>query len=419
MIIARFRHFGEIFSFIFTPTCAFALSFFGYYTFAGYANAFLPDSNTGGIIIRCAILGVIIGVYLVAPVRHGFKGLSLLPVAIFFLIYLLRLVDNIYFLKMDIPPGSDLILLIFIFGGIVPAAVLAAIHRGISDDQLTIVVSCLCVVFLAGLSLNINTLVDKADSRMALDKVNAISMGHTAAAFVLYYCLVFSKSKRLMIEAFFAVPILLLIIVYARSRGAYIAGAGALCLYLILLKGSKRIWMLLGLAAIGAAVGYLLGPEYYDIVLDRLKQTDIDADASTYGRYLAFNGAWQQFNDDFAFGRYAIELTTGNYPHNIYLESLMAVGFLGTIPFAVHLVCASRAAIGIIRSQGYPISAVLIAVLFIRDAIAASGSGGLWSSTGFWITSILVIAFWYGRKLDQRVWEIKRTHLKRTVLARS
>jgi hypothetical protein len=75
----------------------------------------------------------------------------------------------------------------------------------------------------------------------------------------------------------------------------------------------------------------------------------------------------------------------------------MATGLVGATPFFAHLLFAIRASVGLIRQRDASPTRTLVALLFIRDAIGAAGSGGLWGVSGFWITSFMVIAMWYGR----------------------
>jgi O-antigen ligase len=268
---------------------------------------------------------------------------------------------------------------------------------------MTILLSLFAALFIVGMVLNREALSQTAEIRMSLDKINPIALAYVASSLMLFYMLAFARSKRAMIEALLVVPVLLLIVSLTRSRGMMISTAITLAVYVLALKGTRRIWVMTGLGGVAAVIGYYANPEYVGYVAEALNRIDVVEDQSTAGRVLALHGAWDQFWADPAFGRYAIELQTQFYPHNIYLESLMAVGLLGTVPFAVHCAMAARAAIGLIREKAASFTRVFIALLFIRDAIGAAASGSLWGATAFWITSFLVIAMWYGRQRDQRV----------------
>lgn len=394
---------GTAFAFAFSPAAAVGMGYFGYYAFAGFVNAVLPEGSLGGILIRAGTIFIVGIAWLRCwRFRDGIGGLAVLPVTLFFLAYLLRLVENVVFSSLEIPPGNDKVFLFFLVSTILPSYMLASMCCRIDDRTLSVVIPILCVTFLLGLALNYDALMNTAESRLSLDKINPISMANLAAAFLIYYYLNIKKSNWFIIQAAAFVPLLLLIVVLAKSRGAYLAAAAAILTYIILLRGSRRLWALAGLGAFCFITVAYLAPEYFEVVTHNLARITSGTDMSTEMRRQSFDGAWQQFLNDFWVGRYAIELSTWYYPHNIFLESLMAVGFIGSIPFAWHFVLALRASVGIIRSQRFPHIATLSAVLFFQQILIQAASGNVWGAAEFWITSLMVIAFWYGRPDPRR-----------------
>jgi O-antigen ligase len=395
-----------------SPAAAFLLLFptIGYYTLAAYVNVLLdPESSAGGIVIRASSLAVlIIAVSRLRKRERRFIPNLLLPATIFTFLYGYRLLENILILDLEIPPGNTLVLLTFFLSSIVPAYALASSERTIRDEDMILLMTLFAVLLVIGMGLNREALMESAERRMALEKINPIALAYTASSMMLFYMLAFGRSKRVMIEAILIVPVLLIIVSLARSRGMIISTVVTLAIYVIALKGTRRIWVLTGLGGVAAAIAYYGNPEYIDHVIDALNRIDVHADMSTAARALTFQGAWEQFLEDPIFGRYAMELQTGWYPHNIYLESLMAVGLIGTVPFLVHFGMAARAAIGLIREREGAFTRVFVALLFIRDGVGAAASGGLWGVSGFWITSFLVIAMWYGRQRDQRLFFARR-----------
>ncbi|TIO29571.1 O-antigen ligase family protein [Mesorhizobium sp.] len=380
---------------LFSPAMAFALAICGTYSFAGIVNRFIPEGSTGSILVRVAIALVTLVSFALVPSRLRSSTPALLPMKIFFIFYLGRLVENVYISSLSIPPGPEMVFGFFLVSSVAATLLISSMDRVIRNTDLTFAMNILCGFFLIGLYLNRDILF-ASGSRMSLEKINPISMGHTAFAFLIYFALVAGKTKKLTIVAVIFSPILLLIVVWARSRGAYIAGAGALLIYVLLLKGSKRVFAICGAFLVAAVILISTGAELVDVIIARLQQIDPDVDRSTMGRALFYAGAWRQFLDDPLFGRYAIEMQMNFYPHNIYLESLMSVGAIGSLPFAAHIILALRSAVGIIRAGKFPLAAVLTAVLFIREAIASLASGSLWGNSGFWVTSALTISFWYG-----------------------
>ncbi|RVB80571.1 MULTISPECIES: O-antigen ligase family protein [unclassified Mesorhizobium] len=388
-----------------SPAAAFLFLFptIGYYTFAAYANVVSPEGSSGGVVIRAVSLAVLVFAFLAVPrrLRRPFS-ITLLPATIFIVLYGSRLIENMLFLRLEISPGNFLVLSIFVLSSIIPAYMLASSERKISDNDMLALLSVLAILFIFGMALNRAALVETSEWRMKLEKINPIALAYVASSFLLFYMIAFRYSKKILIQAIFFVPVMLVIVSLARSRGVLISTGLTVLLYVLVVKGTRRVWAFVGLGVIAVAIVAFADPKYIEVVMEALNKIDADTDMSTAGRVMAFRGAWEQFLADPIFGRYAIELLTAYYPHNIYLESLMSVGLLGTVPLTLHCLISLRAAIGLLREKQAGFAGVFIALLFIRDAVGAAGSGAIWGASGFWITSFLVVSMWYGRRQDQQ-----------------
>ncbi|MEM8750438.1 MAG: O-antigen ligase family protein [Pseudomonadota bacterium] len=379
-----------------SPSTALVASMLGYYTFATYANVFLPDSNLGGILIRAGLAGLVcVSVILTSNSVLQRRSMHLLPVMIFFSLYGMRLLENIFISGVWVSPGPQTVFPVYFISTILPLVLLSTRLSHFNDNHFHMAMLLLAGLFLAGLGLNLDVLLETSERRMTLEKINPISLAHTAFGFVLYFIVAFGKSRRWSIEAMLIIPLMLAVVLYARSRGAYVTGAIAILIYVMLLRGGRRILVTIGLTGITSLLLIFYSEEIYDIVITRLQQTNIDDDVATYLRYKAFWGSWEQFKDNILIGRYAVEQSVNFYPHNIYMESLMAVGLLGTIPFILHLIFATKAAVSIVRSRQYPVFAVFCAIIFFKDSLSGLFSGNLWGSTTFWVSSTMVIVFWY------------------------
>lgn len=389
-----------------SPAAAFVLLFptLGYYTLASYVNIIAPTSSLGSIAIRIASLAVLF----IAFARLGRRqkkslGYLLLPASVFLVFYLFRLMENVLYLDMTIPPRNVVVLLTFLMSGIVPAYMLAWSERGIRDDDMRVALSLMAMLFVAGMALNWEALAASSDRRLELEKINPISLAYVASSLLLFYLLAFAGSKRAKMEAIVIVPIMLLIVSLARSRGMMLSTGLTLVVYVLALHGKSRIKTLLIFASAGLAIGSYADPRYLDAMIQAMSRIDMHTDMSTVSRALSFRGAWLQFLENPLFGRYAVELQLNYYPHNIYLEALMSVGLMGTVPFAIHVTLALRAAWGLLRERERSLSRTFVALLFIREAVGAAASGAIWSVAGFWISSFLVMAMWYPRRRQSRL----------------
>lgn len=393
--------------FVFSPAFAVCLVVIGYYVFTPFTNILFPDGSLGGIIIRTGTLLIILVTFMrFGGRRNGVNMRVLLPLTLFVFAYVMRLIENYYFNDIFIPFEPAQLFLIFIMSGIFPAFILAQMQGAVRDEQIMPAVTLLCLLFLVGMALNMDELQASRgiNNRLTLEKINPIAMANTAFEFIIFYVLVFMRSRRYLIEAGVLVPVLLLIALYSGSRAALASGAISVIIYVLLLKGTRRIWMMVAITLAALVIGSILGAEHFTVMIDRfyLMFAGNSSDGSTKSHLLSWGGAFQQFLDDPITGKYIIEQYTGYYPHNIYLESLMAVGLLGSIPFFIHIALATRAAIGIIRTPGFGIAPVFVALFFFRESIARVSGGAIWSAPEYWACSALVIAFWYGRVRSSR-----------------
>lgn len=395
--------FSKLFDLLTSPTAAFALSFptIGFYSLSVFSSLL---GETGGLIsIGIRVFAVL--VLLVCTIRiwkhktklvlHAFPGL------LFFIIYSLRVTENVAFLGIAIEPDTTAALLMFTIGCVAPSVILPMFWNSFPDKEMRIVMSVLCAIFLVGMALNSANLEDVGEARLALERVNPISLAYTSSSFAIFFIISSMRGTAGRIEAVIFIPPLMAVAALARSRGMIISTMLCIVLFLLLQRGGRRIIAMVLVAVIGAVMALVVNPEYIENAISSVQNIDTTTDLSTAARVVAFRGAYEQFVADPFFGRYIVERITNYYPHNIYLESLMSVGLFGTIPFVFHLYFATRAAFGILREPAQTIVRPLVALFFIREAIGSAASGSLWGSAGFWIASFLTIAMWYGRKQQE------------------
>jgi hypothetical protein len=387
-----------------SPGACLAAAMIGYYSLAGFSNAFITEGSLGGILIRILLtLQLMFMVFLNAKYLSGGAVVYLLPGVCFFFVYLLRLVENIFLSGVIVEPGPETVFLIYLGSTIIPSLVLAVFATQARVQDFVSAMYIFAVLFLLGLALNLGELVATVDTRLSLERANPIQLAYTSISILLlFYFTLERRFKVSTILALLAVPFLVLVVLYSQSRGPLVSSALALLIYLLLLRGSSRFATLSYLAIIGGVLFVWNSELVTTTIVGMIERSNI-YDQSTYMHMIASEGAWAQFWEDPLVGRYVIELQTQFYPHNIYVESLMAVGVLGALPFALHMLLAIRAAFGLLRVRNPTVVSTLAVLLFIRECFAAGISGGLWGSSMFWALSFFVIGLWYGQsKLARR-----------------
>ncbi len=384
---------------------ALALSFpsIGYYTAAMYVSYMEVQGSEAGIAIRAIALLVTGAAFLAGWRYRTLLPARTLPGLLFLLIYLLRMTENVWLHDLEIYPDTRKAFTIFIFSSIMTLLMLSCVWRGLSMRDARITLSCLAILFTVFAFLTIDSPFNiiSGTGRLGFIKVNPISLAYTCSSFMFYYLLIAQRSWRAAIEAMVFVPFLVIIAAQAQSRGMLLSCFACLFIYIAALRGWGRLAMLFAMGLLVVLTAVVVDREYFEMALQALQRIDPVNDQSTSERVFYWRTGFEQFLADPFFGRYiGIGTTYTEYPHNIYLESLMAVGLIGAIPFVLHLAFASYAAFAILRLNSTNWVWTLIALLFFRDAIGAAASGAIWGSNGFWITSFLVIAIWQGQQRD-------------------
>lgn len=117
-------------------------------------------------------------------------------------------------------------------------------------------------------------------------------------------------------------------------------------------------------------------------MFDRLLNSffNIKDDASNVERLAQWVSAWNQFLSSPLIGD-SIQCDIPPYPHNIFLEVLMALGIIGMIPFLSIFYFAFKKAIYIVR---YRPDYNWIIILFLHGFTMNLISGAIYSSITLW-----------------------------------
>jgi O-antigen ligase len=132
------------------------------------------------------------------------------------------------------------------------------------------------------------------------------------------------------------------------------------------------------------------------MIIGRL-ENDASSIDSNYRTTLVLS-AIQQFADEPFLGSSLVEKNSGEYPHNLIVESFMATGVVGGIMFVAVLVIGLNSAVRILRFQP---TAIWVALIFIQNVIGAQFSGSLWGSYQFWCFALAMLALGRIKTLGQ------------------
>jgi O-antigen ligase len=224
-------------------------------------------------------------------------------------------------------------------------------------------------------------------NRLNLASLNPISAGHLGGTTLLLgITLSLSRrgSKILLTTAITAIISGMALIILSNSRGPLIAVASVLLVFFIFRMRSVKVWMVTTLflvCALGASITFqetIFGERG---VTTRLVGIFSSTDLSTMGRVASYSGALDQFFTSPLTGDFLEEHTTGYYPHNLVLESLMATGIIGGVPFVALTMMSLWLSLKLIVRRD---DNLWLGMLNIQYLIAAQTSSSLYLSTAMW-----------------------------------
>lgn len=199
----------------------------------------------------------------------------------------------------------------------------------------------------------------------------ALSYSGALVAALIFYQFIFQKKK--FWSLLFSIITLLLsltLIFMGASRGAIVAVIFSLILILMFTQGKNKIYLITSIALLTPVVIYIMeltGSELFGRVTDTIDSGD------TSGRETLWNDALQEFYS-YPFLGGQIEVS-GIYPHNIFLELLMATGVVGFLMFFIILVKSLFNGVKISKQN----SVYLIALIILANGIAQYlFSGSIW-----------------------------------------
>ncbi|MBK8085092.1 MAG: O-antigen ligase family protein [Devosia sp.] len=231
---------------------------------------------------------------------------------------------------------------------------------------------------------------------MWFDKLNPISVGHLGVT-TLLACIALLPQMRFSVVRLAVVIAIggagLYVAVLGASRGPLVAMVAALG-FLVCAKYG-RWWVIapIVLPVIWFVIEPLLSDAgvlealRFSTILNALLSGDAGYDVTSSLRVEAFGEAWDRFASNPLFGS-RFDLVNGGYPHNLWIESGMAMGIVGLVLLSGCLLVSLRRAWQLVQLDHW-----LLPLLFVQYAVGAMFSGAIWGSGPFWtiVAPLLVV----------------------------
>jgi len=349
-----------------------ALAVIGY-PLAGLISSYLAVSDSSiSIAFHLFVVFLSAAVFVVNGVRFGLRPLDT-SFVIFYLWYLGRLIWDTG--RAD-QPDADLALLIMVGTTIIP--LIGVLVPRVEWDERNLA-KCM---FAVGAAISVLSIVlyrlglsvDDAESlgRLEFEKLNPITLGHTAATTILTAVIGWQywKSHFWRLASLVPVACAASILFLAASRGPLIAFGICFSFYSI----AKKQWILLAIM-VGSLLVVVNSAPIFDgeTLFERIRISGIQPEDSASLRITFMTTAWEEFLDNPLFGSGYSLPVVGGYPHNVIVEAAMALGIGGLVLLLSLFGRAMFKAWPAIRGEH-----ALSAILFVQYFVATEVSGSLW-----------------------------------------
>lgn len=345
------------------------------------ASAFDWDSHTASIPLRVAVL--LLAGWVLVTSRSRLEPSRAFMLGVFALFYLGRLVWDAA--VMSVPGASEAILFFFVTV-VIPCFALwkcahqidhAAVGRLMFTFGAAI---CLAVLLMHTFGIGQSRSLTEATGRLSFEALNPISIGH-AAVTTLIAALSLTQPRlrwRDLPLMFAGVVVALTVLGLAAARGPVLGMVAATMVYAV----ATRRWRWI-LALVVASLVLLIDPE---TALWR-RFVDVEDDASSVERLLLQGSAVSAFLSSPVWGSAFVEPVDFTYPHNLFIETAMALGVLGLLLLFALLAKSFRAAFRLAADRK-----LLLPMLFAQYFVGAQLSGAIWGNSAFWAVTTLLVA---------------------------
>ena len=366
---------------------ALALAVVGYPVAGLIGSALNWDSTLASIPYRLGVLALSVVLWTKSPPIRTWARRS--PwLMMFTLLYMLRLLWDFGLVGV---PGAGEALTFYVIGVLIPAAALGLVAGQLREDQAAAAVAlmgglvCVMAVTMYYMDWGMDRSLTEQSRRLSFEAVNPITLGHVAVTTIIAAMSILQRGRRGWQRGLapVLVGIALTCLVLAASRAPLLV-LGVCGLTYAASMGSWRTRLLfLGAALmIGTAVVLSAGGESELFV----RFSALEEDDSALQRLLLQANAITQFLGSPILGSAFTELEFLEYPHNLFIETGMALGMVGLVVMVMLIYAAGVQFVRRLRA-----GEVLVPLLLLQYFVAIQFSGSLWGSTSFWALMAVVL----------------------------
>jgi hypothetical protein len=351
----------------------FSVALFGYPLVGNSTSLLQIESRTLSIPFRIAVALFSVWVFLVAR-RWQTDWWRRVMLVIWFL-YVVRLLHDWGIANLD---GADYALQFFVATSVLPALALMK-ARAYQQRRFALIgfITASAGTIISLLATNYGSAdvqdLTAASGRLSLTALNAVSLGNLATSAILCGFVLWHGASlrwKIFLAAMF-VP-LLASLAMTGSKGPAIGLV--LCMGLWALRNG-RTWRfaLLSIPVLTLALLWEGNP-----LAARL--SGLEEDESTVDRLVMISDSLDQIAGSPVTGSAFVELNSGFYPHNVFIEAALAMGIPVALLFAALMLFGAWRAWKTLNTRES-----LLGLLYIQALFAASTSGAIFGATMLWV----------------------------------
>ena len=360
------------------------------------------NTSDGSVFYRFLI--VLLSITVIIFQIKKIPRLKLNAVTIFFILYTLRITYDLTMRGITTTYIENSKIFLFYFGGIIIPTIAISFMK-INFEKLNNLIFRIsliqCFFILVGLYLLygfdlISLLTDRYlftsneinnGSGSPLNPILVSRCGATLFILLLVNIL-FGKIKLKSLSALIAFVISVSLILLGGSRGPLVSCVIlSLISFFLFFKNSNIkniIFGFLFFLSIFFGFEYLINSYSESInLVSRVNESLLSSDQISFGREEHFKSAFKQFINNPILGDKIFDNYSNFYPHNLFLESFMALGLFGGLLF---IFIIFRNLVNFQQKKNY----INLYVLFSIFLLFVCTSGSIWNSFEFWVILILI-----------------------------
>lgn len=351
----------------------FALALFGYPVVGSVISLLQIDSRALSVPFR--VLVALFSVFVILTTRRlRIDGLRQVMLVIWFL-YVIRLLHDWLIPNLQ---GADYALEFFIASAVLPGFALlkadAFERRKFARIAFLVASAGALLGLFAGLFGSADVQEGGVSGRLSLAALNPVTLGDQATSAILCGVVLWrdlKKRYRLILVGMFV--LLLACLVLTGSKGPVLQLVFCMGLW------SMRRGLALRLGLLALPMLAWLALSTANPLADRL--ADAGDDSSTVDRVVMINDSLDQIADSPLIGSAFVELNSGFYPHNIFVESGLAFGVPVALVFTGMIFVGIGRAWKTLKTNNYD----LLGLLFFQGLLDATFSGSLYGMLQLWV----------------------------------